>query len=255
MKRRFPGGIFQVVATTSEIDLGPIGKVTAEAEWLRALEGIPRWTVPPRKIVLLSPHPDDEILGAGGLLAAQSRRTLPIHVIAATNGESAYDDFDNLAEVRRAEQERALAKVGVESKDIVRLNLPDGAVASHEVDLTLELTNSLDRDTLLVAPWEYDSHPDHEACGRAAAFAAGVSGAQRVSYFFWMWHHSRPETLSGTQPVRFDLDDDLQSAKESALNEYKSQLWRDSGAPILPEPLLAPARRPFETFLIHEARS
>ncbi len=238
------------MATTNEI-----GQITAEAEWLRALEGIPRWTAPRRKIVVLSPHPDDEILGAGGLLAAQVRRTLPVHVIAATNGERAYHDFENLAEVRRSEQERALAKVGVGPKDIRRLNLPDGSVASHEVELTLELTNSLDQDTLLVAPWEYDSHPDHEACGRAAQFAAGVSGAQLVSYFFWTWHHSRPATLSGTQPVRFDLDSGLQFAKESALSEYKSQLWRDSGTPILPEPLLAPARRDFETFLIHEPRS
>jgi hypothetical protein len=40
-------------------------------------------------------------------------------------------------------------------------------------------------------------------------------------------------------------------AKACALAEYHSQLERDAEEPILPKLLLAPARRPFETFIVH----
>ena len=41
------------------------------------------------------------------------------------------------------------------------------------------------------------------------------------------------------------------SRRAKALSCHRSQLHRREGPPILPEILLAPARRPFETFLIY----
>jgi LmbE family N-acetylglucosaminyl deacetylase len=206
-------------------------------------------------VVLISPHPDDEILGAGGFLAAQARRSVPVTVIAVTDGEAAYPDVENLAGLRRREQEKALARIGIEANGIQRMGLPDGDVHTREADLASRIAGFLDRTTLLLAPWPHDPHPDHEACGRAATAAARTTGALHVSYFFWTWHHCRPDTIASLRLSRFDLDEDLQQAKSLALAEYGSQLHRDSGQPILPEPLLAPARRSFETFVIHDSRS
>jgi hypothetical protein len=54
-----------------------------------------------------------------------------------------------------------------------------------------------------------------------------------------------------TKPRCFDLDEELSQRKASALASYRSQLEWKEGEPILPDLLLAPARRKFETFIIH----
>ncbi len=226
--------------------------ITTEAEWTIWLRDLPLWNPSPRHLFVVAPHPDDEVLGAGGLIAGHSRSGLRVTVIAVTDGEAAYPEMPGLAETRRFEQEQALAVIGVPPGNIVRLKMHDGNVAAHEADLVRELVRLVDGDSLIAAPWVFDSHPDHEACGRAAALAAEIAGCSLLSYFFWTWHRFRPHALEELKPRRFDLDANLQNAKAQALAQYRSQLQRKEGDPILPASLLAPARRSFETFVIHE---
>ena len=122
---------------------------------------------------------------------------------------------------------------------------------SYEHRITDRLCEILNPDITLVAPWSLDPHPDHEACGRAAAHAAEMSGCRLVSYFFWAWHRFTPDAIPALALRRFELDAELYAARASALAEYRSQLKWETG-PILPDSLLAPARRSFETFLVHD---
>jgi LmbE family N-acetylglucosaminyl deacetylase len=228
-----------------------ITPTTSESEWLGALRFAPRWQPELKRTVVMAPHPDDEVLGAGGLIADRRRKNLPVLVIAVTDGEAAYPGTSGLGSLRQTEQEEALARLGLASRDILRLGLPDGHVSSHEESLVRDLQSILTRDTVLIAPWKFDPHPDHEACGRAALRAAQISGQRLVSYVFWTWHRHRADALLAFHPQRFDLDPGLCAAKASALAEYRSQLAWETGEPILPDFLLAPARRTFETFIIH----
>jgi LmbE family N-acetylglucosaminyl deacetylase len=223
---------------------------TPEATWLRDLNNLPYWQPPALKAIVVAPHPDDETLGAGGLIAAQTRMGIKAVVLAVTDGEAAYPDQHDLGKRRRTEQERALAELGVSQRNILRLRLPDGGVAAREDELVEVLREHVTRATLLVAPWRLDPHPDHEACGRAAERVARESGAVLVSYFFWSWHYHDPEILTGLPLARFDLDTGLRAAREAALSHHHSQLESESGTPILPEVLLSPARRKFETFIL-----
>jgi LmbE family N-acetylglucosaminyl deacetylase len=224
---------------------------TSEDEWLISLRFAPRWRPDMRKAVVVSPHPDDEVLGAGGIIADLRRKKLPVTVVAVTDGEAAYPGTSGLGPIRRVEQQTALGRIGVSSADIKRLGMPDGGVALHEEQLVGQLQDMLTPETLLVAPWGLDPHPDHEACGRAAARAAQVSGSRLASYLFWTWHRLPPATLMRTKPRCFDLDPELRRRKASALASYHSQLEWKHGEPILPDLLLAPARRTFETFIVH----
>ncbi len=121
--------------------------------------------------------------------------------------------------------------------------------------MRLELVDKLlpfvTKDTHLVAPWRGDFHPDHEACGRAAEQVAFQTGATLTSYFFWTWHRGTTTSLDklGAAFISSESSVHLQS-KSKALQCHRSQLTHDSGEPILPENLLAPARRPFEVFCI-----
>ena len=141
--------------------------------------------------VIVAPHPDDETLAAGGLIATQRSRQIPVTLLAVTDGEAAYPDVPDLGRTRRVEQARAAEALGIAQDAIVRLGLRDSAVAESEAALADQIEACINSDTLLVAPWPRDPHPDHEACGRAAAPAASRTGATLISYFFWTWHRFR----------------------------------------------------------------
>ena len=96
------------------------------------------------RIFLLAPHPDDEVLGAGGLLARARQAGLPVLVAFLTNGDGSRtmrisenvrkpgrylnrdDAFIKLARVRQLEALAAADKLGVAASDVVFLGYPDG---------------------------------------------------------------------------------------------------------------------------------
>ena len=236
--------------------------LVAEPEWMRSLDGLPAFQPGPQPVLLIAPHPDDETLGAGGLIAALSRLGVDITVVAVTDGERAYFDCDEvdpgeLASLRCGEQTAALARLGVASQQIVRLHLPDSNVAAHERDLVDCLVRLATPQTHIIAPWRGDFHPDHEACGRAAEAAAHELGARLSSYLFWTWHRGHPALLEALPLRSFALGEEDVQAKIDALNQHRSQLAHplqpcvsDSqpDLAILPPYLLGPARRSFEVF-------
>jgi LmbE family N-acetylglucosaminyl deacetylase len=224
---------------------------TSEETWRCLLKDTPGWELPEKPTVVMSPHPDDETLGAGGLIRVQTNRGVPVTMIAVTDGEAAYPNFPGLATTRIAEQNAAAQALGVASDRIVRLKIPDSKVSEFEHELAVNTADHLDADTLLIAPWTLDPHPDHEACGRAAVEAARVTGAIVVFYIFWAWHRNLPKSLIDLPLRRLEIPPNLQEARSSALACHLSQLERPGSDPILPEIFLAPARRSYEIFIVN----
>ena len=227
-----------------------IESLVKEPDWLPALNSLPVWEPSTAPMLIVAPHPDDETLGAGGLIAAQRARGIDVVVAAVTDGERAYPDAQGLGDLRRPEQSCALARLGVPSEKILRFSLPDSDVTAWEQTLVERLTPLVSPATHVIAPWQGDFHPDHTACGRAAEHVARKAGATLTSYFFWTWHFGTPALIASLPLRRFLLNDRLLQSKTEALRCHKTQLVRESGDPVLPEPLLLPARRSFEVFAI-----
>lgn len=226
------------------------GTSVPEAEWLAVLRDVPEWTPPSLSTLVVAPHPDDETLGAGGLIAAQRSLGVDVLVAAVTDGEKAYGDMPGLGSLREQEQANALARLSVPRDCISRFRFPDGNVASFEAQLEDRLAPMIARDMLVVMPWKGDHHPDHEACGRVAERLAKRAGATVCSYFFWTWHWGGLDDLRGLSLRRFNLTDQLLGIKTDALSCHRTQLEHEGGGPVLPDLLLQPARRSFEVFAI-----
>ncbi len=227
-----------------------IEPVTPESTWRSELAAIPRWEPPLLPTLVLAPHPDDEALAAGGLIAHLRARGVPVTVVAVTDGENAYGECPGLGPIREREQTAALARLGVEPANIFRLRLTDSGVAGHESLLADLLAPLVPPGMHIVAPWRKDFHPDHEACGRAAAVVAAQTGAALTSWLFWTWHRGDPALLAGENAAALHLSEGEQALKQAAIAEHLSQLAHPSGEPILPACLLLPARRSFEVFLL-----
>ena len=102
------------VGADVRIDLSEQG--AAETDWLAALHdaALPAWQPgPPGRIVVVSPHPDDETLALGGLLHDLAGRGWRVSLVAVTDGEGAYPDVPALAAIRRRELALALHHLGL----------------------------------------------------------------------------------------------------------------------------------------------
>lgn len=221
-----------------------------EYEWTRELISLCDWYPSAKPMAVIAPHPDDETLAAGGIIASQRARGVDVKIVAITDGENAYPGQEHLGDLRRQEQNAAVARLDVAGEKIIRFGLPDGGVASQEQELVERLSSIVSANTHLLAPWRGDFHPDHEACGRAAEVVACSTGATLTRYLFWTWHYGTVASVNGLSLRRFPLTNELLLRKIEAIRCYRSQLEREDGKPILPELLLAPAKRAFEAFVI-----
>lgn len=198
------------------------------------------------RVLLLAPHPDDEVLGCGGIAAGLARAGLQVDLVAVTDGESSHPGRgDELRSVRAQERVTALARLGLDGAQVHRLGLPDGDVSEDRVvDAVRPLA---DDAALILAPWEHDGHPDHDAVGRAALRLHG----RHLAYLVWAWHWAGPEDLPLDRAIRIPLTDKGMRAKAAAVNAFTSQLEGD--APILPSHVLDRLLRSDEV-LIEEQR-
>jgi LmbE family N-acetylglucosaminyl deacetylase/SAM-dependent methyltransferase len=192
-------------------------------------------------IVVVSPHPDDESLAVGGLIARAAAGGPPVEVILATIGEASHPDSpshspDALARIRAAEFRAALAALHP-GAGFRFLGIPDGASGAHEPVLEEAIAHAVGfagPRPLIVAPWRGDGHHDHRVAGEAAARVAARTHAMLAEYPIWMWHWGDPADDGGIpwpSAVRIDLDDDARAAKRQALAAYRSQTEPLSPAP------------------------
>jgi LmbE family N-acetylglucosaminyl deacetylase len=242
------------------------GGGTSEAAWmashrLRALPatGLPELTGGATRLVVVAPHPDDEVLGCGGLIALAVAAGLAVVVVALTDGEAAYPDDPHwtgarLAPARRAELALACAELGVAPASIVHAGLADGglcAALERAVDLLAGIVRA--GDGVLVT-WSGDGHPDHEAAADAVLRACARAGARCIQYPIWAWHWCDPQQarfLTG-QAARLQLPPAVLAAKQRALACFATQTGQCTPAPlqpILPAHVLARFSRNFEVYL------
>jgi LmbE family N-acetylglucosaminyl deacetylase len=227
--------------------------LTDDQTWLEHFASLTPFRIPNGSLLVVAPHPDDETLGAGALIATLRAEGVPVTIAAATDGENAYDTGAEeriaLGVTREHEQQQALALLGVDASAIHRFRLTDSGLAAREAELTQRLMKLAVPGMTLLAPWSGDFHPDHEACARAAAAVAAAKDLPLISYFFWTWHRGTPDLLEGLPLQRFDPAPEMLAAKAHALSKHQSQLEHADGEPILPSRLLGPARWPFEVFV------
>lgn len=252
-----------MVASLDPLDpLDPVAGRTA-TDWDDVVARLPEidpWP-PGGPIVLVAPHPDDELLAAGATLAAASDAGTEIRVLAATDGELSHPYLSDagrrdLVERRLAETAAAYAAAGIEPTR-TRLSLPDfgahGDADAWGVELAAGLAPLLDGASVCLAPWPSDGHPDHDVCGRVAAIVAAEAGVTLISFPVWSWNWDDPSgpQIPFPQAARFDLDNDLLGRKRAGIDAYASQIRPEDGRrPVLPAEFLAHFTRPAEVFLL-----
>jgi LmbE family N-acetylglucosaminyl deacetylase len=202
------------------------------------------------RILVLSPHPDDETLGCGATISRVVQSGGSAVVIIATDGSLGVPTVPPsiMATTRREEVIAATETLGVESRNLVLLQLPDATLSDNETHLKKLVEEVLEdrRPDTVFSPSVLDTHPDHAALGRAARAVLRDRAIRHLEYLIWGWHQPfrlsvrmlRQRDISGKRvagrPVRI-RSHGYESTKAQALACHRSQFA--SGATLFGVPL------------------
>jgi LmbE family N-acetylglucosaminyl deacetylase len=219
--------------------------------------------VGPGRTLILAPHPDDESLGCGGLIAALCRLGRPPRVVVLTDGTGSHPGSraftaDALREVREQEVRQALRALGLDDQDgPVFMRLADTA-APHDGamfdDAVARLATYAVGCASLCATWAHDPHCDHQAAHKIAAAVAARAGLRHIAYPVWGWALPASTALPDDPAIgwRLDIAASL-AAKRQAIAAHRSQhgglIDDDPNGFVLPAALLELFERPYEVFL------
>lgn len=214
-------------------------------------------------LLVVAAHPDDETLGAGGLIRMASLRGTHVTVVVATDGENSHPDSSthtphSLAKLRRREVQAAL-RILCPTADLRFLGIPDGALRENTdafaetIGTMLDELGQLSRRVLTVAPWAGDGHRDHRIAGDVTAAQCLVRKMPFRAYPIWLWHWGEPQDVPWGDVECVTLDDETRTVKADAIAQHDSQIMPLSDEPgdeaILHPQMQAHFVRDFEVLL------
>lgn len=215
--------------------------------------------VPPgARVVVIAPHPGDEVLACGGLLHLLSTRAHPLKLISVTDGSASHPgsqvwSASRLSVVRPQESAEALRRLGMPLHSLkwIRGGFRDNALAADEHQVCQFIARYLQPGDVVFTTWRHDGNDDHEAVGRASAKACDLVGAQLNELPMWAWHWPAREgaVIPWQRAHKLCLDTWGIAHKLHAVHAYASQLTGDpaiSLAPMFAQALLERMREPYE---------
>lgn len=131
------------------------------------------------RILVLCPHPDDDVIGVGGTLRKHIERGVQVTILVLTDGGAGVPNQSRkeITKLRRQEQLNAASALGIERLHF--WNIPDGALRASK-SLASKLLFLLDKiqPDLVYLPSFLDTHPDHRAVTSLLALACKNSNIE-----------------------------------------------------------------------------
>ena len=213
-----------------------------------------------QRACIFAPHPDDEILGCGGLLqqfAANGNHIILVHVTHGTQSHPNSQIYSpaKLNTIRPQESLEALKVLGIDHQvTIISLDLTDGEVFAQQAQFYKKLAAIIQPDDVLVTPFVHDGHPDHEATGQVVATFAKQQQLACYQVFIWAWHWAEPadNRIPWSRAIKVDLSAEQLQRKTEAIACFKSQIESDTSTgnpPILSAQTIARISQPWEVYL------
>ena len=176
-----------------------------------------------KSILLLAPHQDDEVIGAGGTLVMARDAGVDIAIVYCTDGQQ--NDLDS--EVRRRESRSVCERLGAKMFELDISNLKP---KPKKIDL--ENLNGIIksvRPDLILCPWLFDGAPKHRMINHLLWLANILSPLPDIEIWGYQVQNTLlPNGFIFSSPKRFSL------VNSSALKGYDmlriklpSSVWRN----------------------------
>jgi LmbE family N-acetylglucosaminyl deacetylase len=206
-----------------------------------------------QKVLVFSPHPDDESIGVGGYIYDSIKAGAEVEIILVTDGNK-----HKIKDRRYEEFRQATGILGVNENNLVFLNYPDGQLKEqNEVDVekNFSLNIAAFSPDIIIYPDSRDDHSDHATTGKIVEKVLSAQKFQGKVYSYLVHHDRFPQPkkmasnmflLPPSKMISFDdqwqklmLSREALSAKNAAILSYQSQLR----VPILRSEILSSIRQ------------
>ncbi len=192
--------------------------------------------------LIIAPHPDDETLGAGGLIARLGKIGVPARVLFLTDGSASHIDAPSweprrIARVRSAEADRALLALGAGDRKIA-LGWADSKPhrpGEKPFDRTVAyLAGLCRRENIrsIATTWRNEGHCDHKAAFEVAAALHRALRGRAALYEYPVWGWADPSFVSELKDYDiFTLADPASvQRRRRAIRQHKTQI-----SPMIPQ--------------------
>jgi LmbE family N-acetylglucosaminyl deacetylase len=172
---------------------------------------------PGTKVLVLSPHEDDEVLGCGGALSILAQKGAVSKVVYMTDGR--YGSFekpvDEVVVERQKEALAGLQVLGVQEADFLGIQDLNLRCDDQTVNSLLAAIASF-RPDIIFLPFFNDNHPDHVATSLIGAAALERYPFPVTIYCYEVWTALYPNILVNISGMIWK--------KMDALSQHASQL-------------------------------
>ncbi|MEO5999684.1 MAG: PIG-L deacetylase family protein [Chitinophagaceae bacterium] len=219
--------------------------------------------------IVFAPHPDDESLGCGGMIAVLHSMGNPVFVVFVSDGSMSHPGSikfpaDVLSALRAREALEALSYLQVPASQTVFMGLKDGSVPNvgepgfeKAVETIRGYLEMIEPGTIIL-PWRRDTHADHRACWSLVKDALRTANKKilQLEYPLWLWERGLADDLPRHYEVKIRSVDISRwlAVKQKAIAAHQSQVTRmiddDPGGFWLSPEMLAHFRGPEEIFFI-----
>jgi LmbE family N-acetylglucosaminyl deacetylase len=147
-----------------------------------------------RPAIVLAPHPDDETLGCGGLIASKRAIGVDVTVAFLTDGAGSHHHPDGRAELaarRRVEAQAACRILGVADERVVFVGIPDGALGDRVDEAVVAVTDLVRSSAAsqIIIPHPDEPPSDHRTVRSIVDQSLWRAGhdAQLLMFPVWLW--------------------------------------------------------------------
>ena len=162
-----------------------------------------------KKIIILAPHPDDELIGAGGTLIETLKRKCSIEIIYLTSGKK------EEKRIREKELREVCDLLSVRSHVI-------GGIANKKLignKRILQILNQF-KPQIIFIPFILDDNPDHKKANKLFYDISSLLNKTNPSINYEVWSYQVYTPLLVNRVV--DITNNI-SKKEKLIKIYKSQ--------------------------------
>lgn len=187
-------------------------------------------------VLVLAPHPDDDVLGCGGLMAACAAAAIPVRVVYLTDGKLSHFGSrrwpaHEIADARQHEAVLGAQCVGMDPSALSFLRIPDATLlfnpqANRRALAALHALDAQLHFKCIVTSWLHDPHPDHVGAARLAQRFCAVRKDCRLLHYP-IWGRFLPDGLQlrdrPWRAARLDIGAHLET-KRAALAAHRTQM-------------------------------
>ena len=197
----------------------------------------------PESVLIIAPHPDDEAIGCGGLIARLCAEGQAPHVVVMTGGGGSLRGYSDMPESEVIKARRNLTlnsakELGLPKSNIHFLDFVDGHIGDRpesEMRRLKDLIEQLKPDAIFV-PHSGEGWPDHI---NTRQIILNFQFPKVYEYCVWMWYYN-VWNLDWKNAFQFRMTDSEHVAKLKAVDAYIKPL-APCGQPwsgVLPKPFI-----------------